>query len=162
MKQFDGAGKRNQLLIWSCVLILAGVWIEAIKVDMSQWPQVEGAIKSTGIRPMGRGWIAIGPDQEFELTATYLYTVDGVSYQGIELTPDGNPIYSNSKEAALAANQFHLLGTTSVHYNPDDPSEAYLSVPANRGAVGMFLIVLGLACACGFAYLGSVVKNVIN
>jgi Protein of unknown function (DUF3592) len=74
---------------------------------------------------------------------TYAYEVAGKAYNGDKLSYATRGYKKSVVEQKIAA----MPEEVDVHYNPDDPSEAYLET--NSTTLGWFCIAIGIVLALG-------------
>jgi len=84
-------------------------------------------------------------DSEYTPVVTYEYTVDGETYRSSNVYPGQFDRWHGSQATAADVVEDYPAGSTAtVHYNPEDPSEAYLH---NPGWPSGWYVGLGLAVA---------------
>ncbi|MFB6140005.1 MAG: DUF3592 domain-containing protein [Halosimplex sp.] len=77
--------------------------------------QTTATVLSSGTEP------ARGMDEYVDVT--YRYTVDGQTYESDNVYPGGQPSKDNADKIV---SQYPPGATVTAHYNPDDPSQAFL------------------------------------
>jgi hypothetical protein len=111
------------------------------------WPTVSGKILERGVEPMQTG------RQSFSPKVRYSYTVGGTEYAGQQ-------VYRTGRAGSLKQSAQRLVDglpeSIPVHYNPDNPSEAFLLANPDRVfwialAFGAGAFVWGLAQAAVIA-----------
>jgi hypothetical protein len=136
----------SQVLIAALTLAASGLafWIASrLRRDAKRshaWPVTEGRILSRGIEMMQTD------GRSFTPCLKYAFTVDGKEYVGAQ-------VYRTGRVGRLkdAAQRFvdRLPEAIPVHYNPQNPTEAYLlTEPAGifwiTLCVGIFALIWGL------------------
>jgi hypothetical protein len=150
----------NLILLAACALIVAqsvyvGTKVLRCATKYQHWNKTTGVIlrsKSRWERPDRGGFIfGIRGLGWFSACVLYSYTVDGVKYQSRTLLSKGaqHPLSSR-----YAVTKLKMGKETSVYYNPENASDAFL-IPASR-LDGIFMILIGVAMGIlvlfGFAY----------
>jgi len=121
-----------------------GVWTLIKSVRTNDWPVTDGVIQSAQKKfhrddNDGNG--------TYSAEVTYTYQVAGVNYDGNKIA-----IGQMSSSAAYAQgvlNRYPIGKTISVHYAPDNPTDAVLETGVHGGSwiglvVGTFFTLFGL------------------
>lgn len=102
--------------------VASGIWIGWKNWTVRSWPTTTGTVIQRGVGPTDRA-VATGPPAfRFEAKVTYRYEVNGQVFEGHTISPNTR---ASSEEDALKRAQA-VPDRVMVHYNPEDPSEAYL------------------------------------
>ena len=125
--------------------VISGVWLGWKTWRITRWPTVQGRVVSRTVEPTDRA-IAVGPPAyRFEPKATYLYEVNGTKFEGHQIrysTRVGDKEYAQAMVDALP-------DIVTVHYNPENPAEAYLY--PDSWVPPVVTVAVGLVAALGAA-----------
>lgn len=126
------------LLVLGTVGLFAGVSLLRTSMKVGGWPVVEGRLTEKGIGPSTTTG-ASRAGRYFEPKIKYTYTVDGKGYTGDRLGP-AVAAYGEAQAKALVA---ELPEQVQVHYNPQNPAEAFLQATSYLPAILALLGGLG-------------------
>lgn len=121
--------------------------------DISTWPTTRGMVEATGFIPVQRKWALINR-RVYQTTVTYRYMVAGVEYQSDRFSTIGNWEFTDADRAANAGYGFHRRPNRLVHYDPADPSKAYLTYP-DPDVNWTFMFIGGIVAASSFMVLAK-------
>jgi hypothetical protein len=127
----------------------------------ARWPSAQGRIVRSRLRAVdttqpddsrGRGNV---PD------VRYVFTVDGVDYQGKRISI--GEIRPDTPEVEAALERYQVGRTGPVFYNPDNPKEAVLerdppASPRTMYAIAAGVMIVGFAVVATFTVLGEIVQ----
>jgi len=91
------------------------------------WPVVTGKVVRSRLYQSTEASSRRGASESLRLQLRYVYSVDGASYEGEQVTRDGFRV--GLQERAWAA-RYPAGASISVHYNPANPTEAVLETQA--------------------------------
>lgn len=100
------------------------------------------------------GSIRLSGNTEYEPNVTYAYAVDGERYVGHDLFPGFSTSTGNGRRVAAVATRYDPGGSATVHYDPDDPGDAYL-VPRYGFVPGFLAVAVGLLFAADLLTPGT-------
>lgn len=117
----------------------------AVKIrKIKKWPVITAKITDRKVIPIT---VPIGPSvrARFEPYITYTYSVDGKEFKGHQIQP-GTISYAEEKAKEYMDK---LPSNISIHYNPVNPSEAYIFPGSYVWAIlsffgGIFALFFGL------------------
>jgi len=113
---------------------------------ITRWPTVQGRVVSRKVDWGGPEAVGIGPPAfRFVPRVTYLYEVNGTKFEGHQIrysTRLGKKEYAQAVVDALP-------DIVTVHYNPENPAEAYLY--PDSLAISVLIVAFGLVAALGAA-----------
>ena len=90
--------------------------------------------------------------ERFRPHVAYAYRVGNADYHSSTLTWGGVALHGDSDSAAAVTRKYPVGAGVSVHYDPDDPSNAVLE-PDNRKGSAMMLVVAALFGGVGVIFL---------
>ena len=90
--------------------------------------------------------------ERFRPHVAYAYRVGNADYHGSTLTWGGVALHGDSDSAEKVTRKYPVGTGVSVHYDPDDPSNAVLE-PQNRQGSAMMLVVAALFGGVGLLFL---------
>lgn len=129
-------------------VILFTLGMQDTESEVVSWPRAEAnVLKATleEIRDTDRADL-------FRLKVSFEYTVGSQTYMGDQLSPFG--FQANSLLVATRELEKYAPGTVhQAFFNPEDPSQAYLTVYGSRLSYNIFIaigmVMIGLAAAIG-------------
>ena len=127
-------------------LLISGVSAGLKLWRMARWPTVQGRVVSRKVERSDRVLPTRAPAFRFEAKVTYLYEVNGTKFEGHEIRYATLPV--GTKEWAQAKLDA-LPDLVTVHYNPENPAEAYLFV--DPWVLPVVVVAFGLVAALGAA-----------
>ncbi len=157
MKSHTGHGTILLALLLPCVSLAAGIFmmiyfclfIDAAR-ESAHWPVVEGRLISGRVASYGNSTIgsrygryAYGTSTSYGLVVKYAYSIDGKDYIGRKFSHE---LKSRDREYWEEKARHYIAGAqVSVHYNPDDHSDAVIET----GKYGLYyiFIVMGMLLA---------------
>jgi uncharacterized protein DUF3592 len=127
------------LLVLGVAAAVGGVIMLSTSLKTRGWPVASGRIieKTVGSSTTTG---ASRPGRYFEPKVKYTYSVEGKTYTGQRIGP-ATAAYDEDKAKRVVS---ELPDTVEVHYNPRDPSDAYLE-PSSYGLAAIALIT-GIVC----------------
>jgi hypothetical protein len=90
--------------------------------------------------------------ERFRPHVAYAYRVGSADYHSSTLTWGGIALHGDSDSAEKVTRKYPVGAGISVHYDPDDPSNAVLE-PQNRRGSAMMLVVAALFGGVGLLFL---------
>lgn len=108
-----------------CLRVISGL-------KSREWPQVEGRVIESHIRPI----YASGTPKYYNIQVIYTYSVDGSVYQNDKITYKGfvdpeDTDYDHLQDAQHITNKYPVGCTVPVHYNPANKSISVLDPGLN-------------------------------
>ena len=108
----------------------------------TNWPTVEGVIKSAQIGDTGRP-AREGDSRSYHPEIRYEYLVDGETFTSERISFRLEGIQSHARpEIAEIVASYRPGSKVTVHYNPEDPSVSCLETGMNVGG----LVLIGMVC----------------
>ncbi len=111
------------------------------------WEQVPGTVISSDVE---EAWDTTG--DRYSPRVVYTYEVDGVTYEGTQISPGGTTYAGNQEDAAQFLEPYPVGESVMPYVNPSDPTRAVLdrSLPgAIRAITGTGLVLLLLSLGLG-------------
>lgn len=137
------------LLVLGAGALTFAVLVGWQSLAVRSWPTATARLVSAEVV---RTDTAVGPSRagRWEPRITYEFTVDGRTVQSHGLYSAQTAMNRDSADAVIA----ELGATFDVSYNPDDPTEAYVSAtsllwPILAGVVGLVLLLAGVGMLVG-------------
>ena len=127
------------LLVLGVAAAAGGVIMLSTSLKTRGWPVVSGRITEKAVGSSTTTG-ASRPGRYFEPKVKYTYSVEGKTYTGQRIGP-ATAAYDEDKAKRVVS---ELPDTVEVHYNPRDPSDAYLE-PSSYGLAAIALIT-GVVC----------------
>jgi len=127
------------LLVLGAVAVVGGVIMLSTSLKVRGWPVVSGRITEKAVGSSTTTG-ASRPGRYFEPQVKYTYSVEGKTYTGQRIGP-ATAAYDEDKAKRVVS---ELPDTVEVHYNPRDPSDAYLQ-PSSYGLAAIALVT-GIVC----------------
>lgn len=129
-------------------VILFTIGIQDTESDVLSWPRAEANVLRSTLEEIRE---ADRPDL-FRLKVSFDYTVNSQTYKSDQLSPFG--FQANSLLVATQELEKYAPGTVhQAYFNPEDPSQAYLTVYGSRLSYNIFIaigmVMIGLAAAVG-------------
>jgi len=157
MKSYAGPGTVLLSLLLPCVSLAAGIFMMiyfCLFIDAARksahWPVVEGRLISRGVASYGNSTIGsrygrytYGTSTSYGLVVEYAYSINGNNYIGRKFSHE---LKSRDREYWEEKARHYIAGApVSVHYNPDDHSDAVIET----GKYGLYyiFIVMGMLLA---------------
>lgn len=132
------------------LLSVFGVYFLLTANESLSWPSVEGTIVQTEVRRdtrsrKGSAEPTLNTDVEYYVSVNYTYDVEGNSYVASRYSlGQGDQVSRRYKERsdaeAEAASRFPEGTTVTVHYDPEQPTEAVLAPGWNWGTFAPLLM----------------------
>lgn len=136
------------LFLGGVFVILFTLGVQKTQTEVVNWPRVDAKILTAEIEEIRNTDRA----DLFQLHVSFSYQVDSSTYKSTQLSPYG--FQSNSRTVADKERESFAPGSSHKAYvNPEDPTEAYLTVYGSRLTynifIGIGMAMIGLATALG-------------
>jgi hypothetical protein len=144
------------------VVLIAGVIIAVAALgylifvqSSSRWPTVDGQIVGDSHMQFVEATGITARTNDYRAIVQYEYAVNGTDYQGSNVTYEGRDDSSPRQDPINAMVSRYPSGQkVTVHYNPDNPADAFLepadNSPINMGIVtGVMLVLIGVLLGPG-------------
>jgi len=142
---------RRKMAAWIVLVIglfavVSGVSLGLKTWQITRWPTVEGRVVSRKVEWGGPEAVGAGPPAfRFVPKVTYLYEVNGTKFEGGRIRYSSRVGKKKYAQAIVDA----LPDIVTVHYNPENPAEAYLFMDSLVLPIG--ITAFGLVAALGAA-----------
>ena len=136
------------ILLFSLLALITGAYMGYRNFRVKRWPTTQGAIIEKSVVATDKATSA--RTAHYEARVRYRFTVDGTEHEATGIRP-ALEITSQSEAQKLIDG---LGEQVTVHYNPDEPSEAYLQTnsiawPILAVILGLFGTLIGLGMVLG-------------
>lgn len=130
--------------IYTFVVCASSSWFQ---IRTRNWPSTEGRLEQLGIKKFGATEWATS-NQDYVGKALYTYSVSGIPYEGIRISPWIFVVSHNARfllKEQQAGIQTYPDGGVRVYYNPRNPGKSYLIVAGKTGiAITLLMSTLPL------------------
>ncbi len=143
-KSVGSFGLSALLFLMGLALVAWGWWAQRQAQVSRSWPTVLGQVETT--------WVTEDADPDdgtaYQAHVRYRYAVAEQGYRSTRIQFMGPPSFSSRHKAEAFLARYPEGASVTVHYNPEDPSEAVLETTASKSlwvfVVGGVLMLGGL------------------
>ncbi len=123
------------------------------KAEASQyWPMVKGEVKQSNVT-VESNWNVSSRSRTYKAVVQYKYKVNRRSYTNDKILVGGQLQMALKKRAEGHCQNYPVKSEVDVHYNPDNPAEAFLETREETAwfiqLVGGFFAFFGLGAILG-------------